>query len=77
MEKRGANPYQRGPTLSTPFLGYHHRVASLEDHAIQRDKRFLVRLVLLLVIGAVFGLFVFDHLTGSEVANCAARSMGG
>jgi len=52
-------------------------VASLEDHAIQRDKRFLIRLVLLLSLGLIFGLFVFDHLTGSSVATCAARSMGG
>jgi hypothetical protein len=52
-------------------------VASLEDHAIQRDKRFLIRLVLLLSVGLIFGLFVFDHLTGSAVANCAARNMGG
>jgi hypothetical protein len=51
-------------------------VAELEDHAIQRDKKFLIRLVLLLGAGFLFGLFVFDWLTGRPVASCAARSLG-
>lgn len=51
-------------------------MASLEDHAIQRDKRFLVRLVLSLGAGLVFGLFLFNHLTSNSVVNCAAQSFG-
>lgn len=66
----GTHPFNAVPQLLSA-------VASLEDHAIQRDKRFLIRLVLLLSVGLIFGLFVFDHLTGSAVANCAARNMGG
>lgn len=52
-------------------------MASLEDHAIQRDRKFLARLVLALGLGLLFGLFVFDWLTGRTVASCAARSLGG
>ena len=71
IRTRGDPPFQRRSSATLP------PVASLEDHAIQRDKRFLLRLVLLLSVGLIFGLFVFDHLTGSAVANCAARNMGG
>ena len=71
IRTRGDPRFQRRSSATIP------PVASLEDHAIQRDKRFLIRLVLLLSLGLIFGLFVFDHLTGSSVATCAARSMGG
>lgn len=53
---------------------YAPHVASLEDHAIRRDRKFLVRLVLSLGAGLVFGLFVFNHLTSNSVVSCAARS---
>ena len=51
-------------------------MASLEEHAIRRDKRFLVRLVLSLGAGLVFGLFVYNHLTSDSVVTCAAQSLG-
>ena len=51
-------------------------MANLEDHAIRRDKRFVVRLVLGLLGGLVFGLFVFDHLTSDRTSTCAARMFG-
>jgi hypothetical protein len=51
-------------------------MANLEDHAIQRDRRFIVRLVLGLVAGAIFGLFVFDNLTSDRTTTCAARMFG-
>jgi hypothetical protein len=51
-------------------------VASLEDHAIRRDKRFLVRLVLMLVVGAIGGLWAFGHLTSGSFGTCAAETFG-
>lgn len=52
-------------------------MASLEDHAIRRDRSFLVRLALGLGGGLLFGLFVYGWLTGATVAACAARSLDG
>jgi len=51
-------------------------VADLEKHAIQRDKRFLVRLVLLMLIGAAAGALLFVKMTSPEVGTCAANSFG-
>lgn len=50
-------------------------MAELEDHAIRRDRGFLVRLVLGLCAALVFGLFVFDWLTGDGVMSWAARTI--
>ena len=52
-------------------------MASLEDHAIRRDRAFLVRLAVGLGIGLFFGLFVYGWLTGATVAACAAHSLDG
>jgi len=51
-------------------------MADLEEHAIRRDKMFLVRLVLLLVLGLGASLFIYAHLTSKELGSCAARSFG-
>jgi len=51
-------------------------VADLEKHAIKRDKRFLMRLVLFLSIGCLAGFLLFVKMTSPEVATCAARGFG-
>ena len=51
-------------------------VADLEEHALRRDRRFLVRLVVLLLLGGVGGLWAVSHLTSSGFAGCAARTFG-
>ncbi|UJR82538.1 hypothetical protein [Sandaracinus amylolyticus] len=52
-------------------------MADLEEHAFRRDRRFLVRLVVLLVLGGVGGLWAVSHLTSRSFAGCAARTFGG
>ena len=51
-------------------------VADLEEHAFRRDRRFLVRLVVLLLLGIVGGLWAVSHLTSSSFGSCAARTFG-
>lgn len=51
-------------------------MADLEQHAVQRDKRFLVRLIALLVVGGLAGLWAVSHLTSSSFGGCAARTFG-
>lgn len=51
-------------------------MANLEDHAIQRDRRFVVRLVGALLAGLIFGLWAFDNLTSDRTSTCAARMFG-
>ena len=51
-------------------------MADLEEPAFRRDRRFLVRLVVLLVLGGVGGLWAVSHLTSRSFAGCAARTMG-
>jgi len=51
-------------------------VADLEEHAFRRDKSFLVRLVVLLLLGIFGGLWLMSHLTSSSFAGCAARTFG-
>ena len=51
-------------------------MADLEKHAIKRDRRFLVRLVLLLVIGTLAGVLLFVKMTSEEVGTCAAGTFG-
>ena len=46
-------------------------MASLEEHAIRRDGRFLVRLGLALALGLSFGLWAFAHLTSDRTADLA------
>ena len=52
-------------------------MADLEEHAFRRDKRFVVRLVLTLLVGLIGGLYVYAHLTSRETAGCAADAMTG
>jgi hypothetical protein len=52
-------------------------MADLDRYAIQRDRRFLVRLLLLLVVGAIVGIVVFAKLTSDESMSCVARTMEG
>lgn len=52
-------------------------VADLEQDAFKRDSRFLWRLVLVMIVGALAGLWMFSHLTGDRVAGCAAQAFGG
>ena len=47
-------------------------MADLEKHAFKRDRRFIVRLVLTLSLSALFGLYVYAHLTSRRTAGCAA-----
>lgn len=51
-------------------------MADLEEHAFKRDKRFIVRLVLGIVIAAMSGLWVAAHLTSSRTGSCAANMFG-
>lgn len=52
-------------------------MANLEEEAFRRDRRFLWRLGLVLILGALAGLWMFAELTGERVAGCAAQSFGG
>jgi hypothetical protein len=51
-------------------------MADLEKLAIQRDRGYLVRLVLLLGVGLLAALFVFQWLTGAQVSGCVASEIG-
>jgi hypothetical protein len=52
-------------------------MADLEQDAFKRDRRFIVRLVLVLIVGTIGGIFMFAELTGERVAGCAAEAFGG
>jgi len=47
-------------------------MADLEKLAIKRDRGYLVRLVVLLALGAAAGGFVYVHLTSARVGGCMA-----
>jgi hypothetical protein len=51
-------------------------MADLEAHAIRRDRRFLVRLAVGLLLGALAGAWVFGKLTSHETGSCAASLFG-
>jgi len=51
-------------------------VADLEEHAIQRDKRFVFRLIVSLIVAAAGGLWIASHLTSSSTGSCAASLFG-
>jgi hypothetical protein len=58
----------------------HHaqlQMADLEKLAIRRDRGYLVRLVLLLVVGGLVSVFLFAWLTGSKTSGCVASTVGG
>ena len=48
-------------------------MADLEDHAFKRDRGFLVRLVLSLTVGILFGAVVYNQLTSQRTSNCAVN----
>lgn len=51
-------------------------MAELEDHAIQRDKSFVVKLVVALILAAIAGGWAMMHLTSDRTAEAGARIMG-
>jgi hypothetical protein len=51
-------------------------MADLEAHAIRRDRRFLVRLAVGLLLGLLAGAWVFGKLTSHETGSCAASLFG-
>ncbi|MFT3927531.1 MAG: hypothetical protein QM778_33670 [Myxococcales bacterium] len=52
-------------------------MADLEEHALKRDRRFVVRLVVTLTLAFIAGLFLFAQLTSDRTAGCAADTMLG
>jgi hypothetical protein len=52
--------------------GASGEMADLEQHAFKRDRRFVVRLVLALACGLLFGAFIYAQLTSDRTAGCAA-----
>lgn len=50
-------------------------MADLEQHAFRRDKRFVVRLVVGLILASLGGLFVSGQLTNQRSAGCAADAL--
>ena len=52
-------------------------MADLEEHAFRRDKRFVVRLALTLIVAFVAGMFLFGRLTSPGTAGCAADALLG
>ena len=51
-------------------------MAELEDHAIQRDKGFVVKLVVALVLGAIAGSWAMYHLTSDRTGEVGAEMLG-
>lgn len=51
-------------------------MADLEQLALKRDRGFLVRLVLLLLLALLAGAFVYGELIGDTATGCIARSIG-
>ena len=47
-------------------------MADLEKLAVQRDRGFLVRLVLGFVLVGVLSVFIFRGLTGKQTSGCMA-----
>ena len=52
-------------------------MVDLEKLAVQRDRGYLVRLILLLMAGVLASVFVFAWLTGERTAGCLAETIGG
>ncbi len=51
-------------------------MANLEDHAIQRDKGFIVKLVVALILGALAGIWAMQQLTSDRTASTGASMFG-
>jgi len=52
-------------------------MADLEEHAFKRDKRFVLRLLLAIVVALMGGIFIYGRLTNQGTASCAAGAMLG
>ncbi len=52
-------------------------MADLEEQALRKDRRFLVRLVLVLVVGGIAGLWMFSAMTSDRAKGCATEAVGG
>ncbi len=52
-------------------------MADLEEQALRKDRRFLVRLVLILLVGIIAGLWMFSAMTSDSAKGCAARGVSG
>lgn len=51
-------------------------MADLEEHAIQRDKRWLFRLFAAVGVAMIAGLWMASHLTSGSTGSCIAESFG-
>jgi len=47
-------------------------MADLEELAVKRDRGYLLRLILMLAVGAVVSVFLWAGLTGDRVSTCVA-----
>jgi hypothetical protein len=52
-------------------------MADLEEHAFRRDRRFIVRLVLILSASVLASTLIFGRLTSEGTAGCAAEVFEG
>lgn len=52
-------------------------MADLEEDALKRDHGFVIKLIIVLVVGFAGGAFVMAGLTGEGFGNWAAESFGG
>lgn len=50
-------------------------MADLEKIAVQRDRGFLVRLVLGLALVGLLSVFIFRGLTGKQTSGCVADAL--
>lgn len=52
-------------------------MADLEEDAFKRDGRFIWRLILVMAVGVIAGLWMFAQLTGDRSQGCAAEAFSG
>lgn len=52
-------------------------MSDLEEQALRKDRRFLVRLVLVLLAGTFAGVWIFAMMTSDRAKGCAAEAVGG
>ena len=52
-------------------------MADLEQLAVKRDRRYLVRLIALLALGLAASVFLWQGLTGNRVSGCLAGAFLG
>jgi len=57
--------------------GHPAAMADLEKHAIKRDRRFIVRLVVVLLLCAGAGVIFIERMTSGTLGSCAAETFGG